>query len=174
MAFLRGVNLGKRTVKKEDLIAAFSAVGATGIQTVLASGNVLFKSATPPNVSELEVGLAKRFGFDIGVVLRSMAEVNALIASDPFASYLGQGDLKLYISMAAAPIGDRLDGITGVAGDFDLVDIRARDYFTVAFKQESGRFGAGRDVLEKRFKGFLITTRNWNTLLRIANKDGPE
>jgi uncharacterized protein (DUF1697 family) len=103
-----------------------------------------------------------------------MAEVNALIASVPFASYQGQENIKLYISMAAGPIGDRLDNIVGVAGDFELVDVRERDYFSVAFKQESGRFGAGLNALEKRFKGLLITTRNWNTLLRIAKKDSPE
>jgi uncharacterized protein (DUF1697 family) len=60
VAFLRGVNLGKRTVKKEELMAAFSAMGATGVQTVLASGNVLFEYASPPMVSELEAGTCRK------------------------------------------------------------------------------------------------------------------
>lgn len=169
-AFLRGVNVGRRTVKKDELIAAFSSMGANSVQTILASGNVLFQSSTPPVVSDLEGGLAHRFGFEIGIVLRSMLEIKTLIDADPFAACKGKSDVKLYVGMASGPIGDRLDGIKSVAGDFDLVGISNCDYFAVAFKQQGGRFGAGLDALEKRFKDLLITTRNWNTLLRIAKK----
>ena len=42
VAFLRGVNLGKRTVKSAELKAAFEAMGFENVKTLLASGNVLF------------------------------------------------------------------------------------------------------------------------------------
>ena len=42
VAFLRGINLGKRQVKSADLVDAFAAMGFDNVKTLLASGNVLF------------------------------------------------------------------------------------------------------------------------------------
>ena len=41
-AFLRGVNLGKRTVKSAELVTALEGLGLTNVKTLLASGNALF------------------------------------------------------------------------------------------------------------------------------------
>lgn len=170
VAFLRGVNLGRRTVKKHELIEVFARMGFGRVETFLASGNVLFESQDTPDAEKIESALGAFFGFDIAVVLRSMEELNQFAQNQPFAAYEGTSDTKLYVTMAAAPIGGRLEGVSGVAGDFDLVDICERDYFTAAFRQEDGRFGSGLDQLEKRFKGLSITTRNWNTIMRILKK----
>ena len=172
VAFLRGVNVGKRPVKKHELIEVFDGLGFGRPQTFLASGNILFESESPTVASEIEKALVSFFGFEIGVVLRSIEELQRLAQSQPFADYEGIADIKLYLSMAAGPIGDRLEGISSVAGDFDLLDIREYDYFTVAFRQENGRYGAGLDQFEKRFRDLTVTTRNWNTIMRILKKAG--
>ncbi len=170
VAFLRGVNLGRRTVKKHELIEVFTRLGFGRVETFLASGNVIFDSKSAPDAKKIENALASFFGFEIAVVLRSIKELDQLAQSQPFAAYEGDADTKLYVSMAAGPIGGRLEGISSVAGDFDLVQIRERDYFTAAFRQESGRFGSGLDQLEKRFRDLSITMRNWNTIMRILKK----
>ena len=83
-AFLRGVNLGKRTVKSAELKSAFEAMGFTEVKTLLASGNVLFDAKPSKGLkAKIEAGLKEQFGFAIGTVLRSVDELEAMVASDP-------------------------------------------------------------------------------------------
>ena len=61
-AFLRGVNLGKRTVKSAELKAAFEAMGFGNVKTLLASGNVLFDAKSAKGLREkIESGLEQAF-----------------------------------------------------------------------------------------------------------------
>lgn len=169
-AFLRGVNLGKRSVKSADLQAAFKKLGFSDAQTVIASGNVIFSSHAKPDRNEIEAGLEKAFGFSIGVVLRDIDQVNAIKQSAPFGTYIADGDTKLYVSFTSASIGDRLSGLVSIEGDFDLVRVDDDQYFAAAFRQPSGRFGSGLDPFDKRFKDCVVTQRNWNTVERMLIK----
>ena len=57
-AFLRGVNLGKRTVKSAELKAAFETMGFENVKTLLASGNVLFDARAGKGLQgKIEAGL---------------------------------------------------------------------------------------------------------------------
>ena len=42
VAFLRGMNLGRRRIKNPELCAAFEGIGFTNVSAFLASGNVIF------------------------------------------------------------------------------------------------------------------------------------
>ena len=42
VAFLRGMNLGRRRIKNPELCAAFEDIGFTNVSAFLASGNVIF------------------------------------------------------------------------------------------------------------------------------------
>ena len=44
IAFLRAVNVGGRVVKMDRLRALFEGEGFTGVETFIASGNVIFDS----------------------------------------------------------------------------------------------------------------------------------
>lgn len=170
VAFLRSINVGGRTIKMDELRLAFTKLGFPNSQTVLASGNVIFHSSGLVDIKALEAGLKEVFFINIGVVVRSLAELMAMVEQDPFSACIAGRDSKFYLTMAAGLIGGRLDGVTGVAGDFDLVRVAEKDYFSVALRQETGRFGAGLDKLEKCFKDLTITSRNWNTIARIIKK----
>jgi len=170
IAFLRSINVGSRNIKMDELALAFAKLGFRGAKTVLASGNVIFHSPVFPDIKALETGLREIFLINIGVVVRSLPELTAMVEQDPFSACQAGKDSKFYLTMAAAPVGDRLKNIASVPGDFDLVRVAEKDYFTVARRQQSGRFGAGLDRLERRFKDLTITTRNWNTIARIIKK----
>ena len=170
VAFLRGINLGKRNIKMDDLIHVFTSLGYAGVQTVIASGNVLFEAEHEPLAADISNALLTNFGFEVGVILRSVDELKALAESNPFSACADLGEVKLYHTLSATKIDGALDGIKDVPGDFSIILINERDYFTLAYRQASGRFGAGLDGLEKIFKNRLITTRNWNTMLKIVKK----
>ena len=173
VAFLRGINLGGRTVRMEELCRAFQQAGFTRVASVLASGNILFSSDPPPDAQQISLVLEKAFGFPIDVVLRSLDQLQAMVASDPFAGWEADRNTKFYVTFSSAPLAGALDALEADPADFQLVRVDEKDYFCVAFRQPSGRFGAGMDRLERRFSDQTITTRNWNTIHRIMKKAQP-
>src|SRR5689334_7577600 len=90
VAFLRGMNLGKRRIKNEELRRHFEAMGLEKVGTFRASGNVIF--STPKREAEaklatrVEAELDERLGYDVPVFLRSAAELAAIAAREPFDS----------------------------------------------------------------------------------------
>ena len=87
-AFLRGINVGgKRSIKMAELRTAFAAQGFTNVKTVLASGNVLFDTAETDAAvlcKAIEQHLKQEFGHKIFVLLRTVAELQCLVAANPF------------------------------------------------------------------------------------------
>src|SRR3954465_332154 len=81
VAFLRGINLGKRRVKNEQLSAIFGSLGFTDVKVLIASGNVVF---TAPRTDEaaltatIEQALASALGFQVSTMLRRMSEIQAM------------------------------------------------------------------------------------------------
>ena len=167
-AFLRGVNLGKRSVKSAELKAAFEAMGLGNVKTLLASGNVLFDAKAGKGLkAKIEAGLAERFGFPIRIVLRSMDELTAMVASDPFGGVVASEAAKLHVTLFDEPLppGIRLDG---VKDDFDIPLSTPREVFIIAYRKPDGTYVAGSLLdFEKRYpKGTVMTSRNWNTILK--------
>lgn len=169
-AFLRGVNLGKRTIRSAELKAAFETMGFAGVKTLLASGNVLFEAAGEKDLkTRIETGLHAAFGFEVGTVLRSQVALKALVKSDPFDGRTEDANAKLYVMLLAEPLPDGLK-LRGLANDYDLVLVAPREVFIVAHRKPDGTYGAGLLSLEKQLpRGLLVTTRNWNTVLKAAS-----
>ncbi|MCI0403918.1 MAG: DUF1697 domain-containing protein, partial [Acidobacteria bacterium] len=87
-AFLRGINVGgHRVMQMKPLARAFESLGFQEVQTLLASGNVLF-TAPPMSrarlVARIEARLRKTFGKETSVILRSVDELQALVDLNPF------------------------------------------------------------------------------------------
>jgi uncharacterized protein (DUF1697 family) len=165
-AFLRGVNLGKRTVKSADLKAAFEAMGFGGVKTLLASGNVLFDARASKNLQQkIEAGLQEAFGFAIGTVLRSVDELKAMVAADPFKGEVESEKQKLHVMLFAEGL-PKLK-LSGVKGDYDIPLIGPREIYIIAYRKPDGTYIAGSLLtMEKALPKQLVTSRNWNTILK--------
>jgi uncharacterized protein (DUF1697 family) len=169
VAFLRGVNLGKRQVKNAELRAAYEAMGLDNVRTLIASGNVIFDAEDTPTREALEAGFAARFGFESGTVLRRQSELRDLIASDPFEGREEDENTKLYVTFLAEPVGKSLPMPMEVPGDFRVVKCTEREICILAFRLPTGRFGLGMEAIWKHFdKKSLWTSRNWNTVIKAA------
>lgn len=167
IAFLRGVNLGKRTVKSAELKAAFEAMGFANVKTLLASGNVLFDAGSARGLKQkIEAGLEARFGFPVGTVLRPLDELAAMVAADPFKRQEGE-DAKLHVLLFDTPVPPGFSP-QGLPGDFDVAAVTAREIFCIFYRKPDGTYtGNSNFDLEKRLpKGTLVTMRNWNTILK--------
>lgn len=167
-AFLRGVNLGKRTVKSAELKACFEAMGFADVKTLLASGNVLFDAPSAKGLqTRVEKGLGDTFGFPIGTVLRSLDDLRRMVASDPFSGRVECHDYKLFVALFSEPLPKSF-AIDSVPGDYDTIMGDGRELFIVGYRKPDGTYSAGSLLnLEKRLpKGQLVTSRNWNTILK--------
>lgn len=171
VAFLRGVNLGKRQTKSADLKKVFESLGYASVRTLISSGNVSFETgATKGLKARIEKALEEHFGFEIGVVVRSQAELAAMIASTPYARLDPKADVALHVLMFAEPM-DPLPKLEGVVGDFAIARVDPREIYFVIHKKPDGTFlarSAIADLDKKLPKGALVTMRNWNTIEKAA------
>lgn len=173
LAFLRGINLGKRQMKMAELRECLEADGFEAVKTLLASGNVRFLadgSATALK-ARLEKLMADRFGFAVGVVLRSGEEIEAMLAGHPFARLDPKADVTRHVLMfdQNLPAGLSLDDRPGHT---EILRIDRRDIYIAGYRQPNGRYTEGvEDVLKPLYakldKGTLDTMRNWNTIEKV-------
>ena len=166
IALLRGVNLGKRRVKMEDLRDAFIDMGFADARTLIASGNVVFSSEAENLATRIEQGLEARFGFAVPTLLRSLDELIDMRDADPFGGADQTPDQKLYAWFLSRPEIDKLDVPREVPSNYRIVSTRPDAFFAIVYRQQSGRFGDGLDTAGKPFDPH-ITNRNWNTVLKL-------
>src|SRR5260370_37898439 len=93
ISMLRGVNVGGHNkIKMEALRALYESLRLRDAQTYVQSGNVIFRT-DERDVSRLakriEDGIERQFGFRPNVILRTAAEVEEVIARNPFAKRRG-------------------------------------------------------------------------------------
>lgn len=105
VAFLRGMNLGKRRIKNEELRAEFETLGFEDVATFRASGNVVFgvaRKSASALTKEIEAGLGEALGYEVPVYLRSCEEVAAIAAEKPFeAKAVAASKGKVQVSLLA-------------------------------------------------------------------------
>ena len=172
-AFLRGINLGKRQVKMAELKTCLEAAGFADIKTVVASGNVrLSADGTAEAVRDrLERAIEAQFGFKVGVVLRSEAELKAMLDSHPFGKLDPRADFTRHVLMFDQPLPEGVV-IADRPGHTEIVRIDTRDIYIAGYRQPSGRYTEGvEEVLKPLYarlgKGVLDTMRNWNTMEKM-------
>ena len=154
-----------------DLIAAFEDLGFTNVKTLIASGNVKFEGRDKPDLQKrFEAGLAEKFGFEIGTVLRSREALRQMVESDPFSGEIETDAQKLYVTLFAEPEAEKLPLPCAATGDFEVVRVAPTEIFHIAWKKPDGRFSADtQNVIWKPFgKKVLWTNRNWNTIIKAA------
>jgi uncharacterized protein (DUF1697 family) len=127
IALLRAINVGGRTVTMDRLRRLFEAMRLRDVETLIASGNVMFDAAsTNPDALEqrIERRLARELGFEVATFLRTPAELTAIVAHEPFPSDPVDTSHALSIGfLKSAPAGDaqwRLDALHTTNDDFHL------------------------------------------------------
>jgi len=135
VAFLRGMNLGGRRIKNDELRRHFEAMGMEEVATFRASGNVIF--STPKREAEAKLAtrvegeLGERLGYEVPVFLRSEREIAAVAAQEPFDSRaVARSKGKLQVSfLQKEPSAAARKKVLALAGDEDLLAIEARELY---------------------------------------------
>jgi uncharacterized protein (DUF1697 family) len=170
IAFLRAINVGGHTVKMDRLRSLFEALGLKNVQTVIASGNVLFDSTAKGAALEtrIERHLEKELGYAVDTFVRSPSELASIVAHDPFAgSRQRTSESGLYIGfLKATPPADVCRAVDGRPSPVDEFRIHSRELYW----SRNGGFSDSKFTgasLEKLLKG-STTIRNVTTVRRIA------
>lgn len=168
VAFLRGVNLGKRQMKMAELRACCESLGFENVKTIVASGNVRFETRKDKGLKDrLEAAMLEQFAFPVKLTLRSAAEIETMIASKPFAKVDPKADVALHVLLLDEPLAGKPD-FSGLPAHVEVPRTDAREVYFVAHRLPNGRYTEGLEKLDRLFpKGALITMRNWNTIEKL-------
>jgi uncharacterized protein (DUF1697 family) len=87
VAFLRGMNIGGRRIKNEELKQRFAELGLEEVTCFRASGNVVFAADEADEAkltARIEASLAGSLGYEVPVFLRGGAELRRIARHEPF------------------------------------------------------------------------------------------
>jgi uncharacterized protein (DUF1697 family) len=135
VAFLRGINLGNRRIKNEELRLHFEEMGFEEVATFRASGNVIFSTSEREEEAKLarrvEADLDARLGYDVPAFLRSMEELAAIAAQRPFdPKAVAKSKGKLQVSLLQKkPTATARKKVLALASDEDLLALEGRELY---------------------------------------------
>lgn len=143
-----------------DLKAICEAIGFHAVRTYITSGNVVFRSSlsTVKAKAVLEARLQSHAGKPMGVVMRTAAEMEEVLARNPFPNAPGNRVTTIFLDHAVSPA--TLDGMTGQAHD-ETVQLGHREIYI--------HYGSGVGLSKLRIPAARTgTARNMNTVAKLA------
>lgn len=170
VALLRGINLGNRTVKMDKLRAMFESLGYSQVRTLLASGNVVFaaKETDAERLRKtLEAEFVKSFGFEAHILLRSAAQIAALVKAAPYKGVKVQPGMRFHVTFFGIPAKISKTALNAKSGDSRVLAVTS-DYLA-GVVDPTGKTLDYMDFLTEQF-GDEITTRTWNTVEKIHKR----
>ena len=115
---LRAVNVGGTgKLPMAELRAMCEAAGFTDVRTYIASGNVVLRSASTARQVQatLEAALADYTGKPVAVLVRTAAEMAAVLDANPFADAAPNRVMVIFLDQPPPP--DALHQASGLAGE---------------------------------------------------------
>jgi uncharacterized protein (DUF1697 family) len=168
VALLRAVNVGGRKLPMAELRTLCAGLGWADVATYIQSGNLVFTASGKAEAIEaiLEKAIAKQFGMDVPVIVRSKAEWAKYQAENPFPKEAKDEPNRLMLVLAKRP---------PAAGAAEAIEPRAKDGERVRQAGDALWFhypnGAGTSKLTPslvdRAIGSPGTARNYNTVMKL-------
>ena len=188
VAFLQGINLGNRRVKGDRLREVFEGLGLEGVDTYLASGNVIFddpgegtfdeQGGGTPAISRreelerrIEAALDEELGFQVATFVRSIDDLERLLDHDVVAGAEAEG-FTPYVSF----LREALDpGVTAALDALATEDDRFHLVGRHVFWLRRGGISdttITRSQRDAAFGGAERTRRKLTTVRRLVEKFG--
>jgi uncharacterized protein (DUF1697 family) len=150
VALLRGIGPTNPNMHPAKLKKFFEELGFKDVQTVIASGNVVFTSPSKsPQALEkkIEAALPKKLKFTSTTIIRSQKELESLVKKDPFKGVKDEKPNYLLVTF----FKDRRPPLASV---INLEEGKTPD-FMVKLERQHGK---------------ALTSRTWKSVHRILKK----
>jgi uncharacterized protein (DUF1697 family) len=167
VALLRGINVGGRIIKKDELAECFEKLGFRQVRTVIQSGNILFQAEETDRkklTETVESALSEKFKYDARVFVLPQKKLQAIVAATPYKTddpglhsyviFMKKGLAKEFVREAAG-----LENESVEAGD-DVVYWQVQKGLTLQSK-------VGKLTAKSQYRMHL-TNRNLNTLRKMT------
>jgi uncharacterized protein (DUF1697 family) len=169
LALLRGVNVGgKKKLPMKDLVDICLEAGCSNVKTFIQSGNVIFsadrqiRAQLPGRIASLITG---RFGFRTPVILRTLKQLTAVVANNPFLEQGGSEDALHVLFLADVPNADVVAGLDPERSPGDAFLVRGQEIF---LKLPNGVADSKlTNIYFDKKLGTISTGRNWRTVTKL-------
>ncbi|TPG10367.1 DUF1697 domain-containing protein [Sphingomonas oligophenolica] len=170
-ALLRGVNVGgNRKLPMADLRSFVEGLGYGEVQTLLASGNVVFETDERDAAaieSTLATAATKTLRLDTDWFVRSHADLAAIIEANPFpdAAETRPNHVLVLFHAEEFPAG-KIDALGEAYDGPERLAAVGRELF-IDFPDGIGRSTLHPAMAKGKFPK-VATGRNWNTVTKLA------
>ena len=168
IALLRGINVGGKRMKMADLRDMFTNIGFQDVQTLLASGNVIFQTKEDNQgklVADIENAIQLTFGFDSKIIIRTLEQIEAVITKNPFNMDEIAGNRLLVTFLRDTPSNEAIQAFEEFHQTNEAVHISDEEIF-IHYPDGAGQSKLSNNVIEKKLD-IVGTARNWNTVIKI-------
>lgn len=171
VALLRGINVGGHNkIAMAELRSVCTKLGWTDVQTYIQSGNVILRSGDRAALLEstLEAAIQRRFGLAIPVIVRTEAEWEGYVVSNPFPEVSESEPNRLMLALSKArPNDSAAADVRARAVNMEQV-VQSADALWLHFPRGAGTSKITPALLD-RAVGSTVTMRNWRTVLQIRD-----
>jgi uncharacterized protein (DUF1697 family) len=177
ISILRGINVGSRQLRMEDLRNLYETLGFQNVQTYIQSGNVIFqarKTAESQLAAAVSGSMKEALGWEVPVIVLRAEARQTIVQDNPYRHDPSKDPAYLHVTFLAGtpenPARAEKDlALKAAAGEaFSLSDRAVYLYCPKGY----GTTKLSNTFLEKQLK-VTATTRNWKTtqiLLEMAIK----
>lgn len=168
---LRGINVGRaKALAMDDLRDVLTGLGYTGVRTYLRSGNAVFSSGDgQPGAlaATIEQAIADRLGMNVRCLVRTGAELRAVIGANPLRDVATNGSRLVAHFLSASPDPARL----AAADPRDLDPGRIQLGDRVIYQWCPDGISQAPNITEfvDRNLDVVATGRNWNTVTKLSS-----
>lgn len=172
VALLRAINVGGHTVTMDHLKKHFERLGFAGVETFIASGNVIFRSGPEDPVAmekRIETALHKALGYETATFLRTTEELAAAAAHQAFPRAAIASAAALNVAFLKDPLDTAARRkVAALVTGIDDFHVHGREVYWLC-RTRQGKSTFSNAVLEKTL-GLPSTIRGINTVRRMAER----
>ena len=171
VALLRGINVGgKHMLPMKQLVEVFEDLGCTEVTTYIQSGNVVFRAKVTParQIAEAVSGeIARRFYFQVPVLLRRPSELREVLARNPFLK--ADTDTKmLHVGfLASKPSAAQVRSLDPDRSPPDRFELHGREIYFCC-PNGVARTKLTNQYFDTRLET-ICTVRNWATVRKLVD-----
>jgi uncharacterized protein (DUF1697 family) len=173
VSMLRAVNVGGSSrIKMDALQRVYESLGLADVQTLLQSGNVVFRSTLtdrPRLVKRIMQELERQLGLQIEVILRTLAEVASIVERGPMLSPRADPSKLLVMFLSSVPNAAAQAALLKWHKSkemSEMLELRGPEIY-LYYPDGVGRSKLTNAVIEDKLET-AGTARNWNTLVKLV------